>query len=232
MLEQDVRSPRFIKPMTKSNNSEQLPESGLAAAVIRDCAALIIVLDRDGRIVRFNRACERVTGYAAAEVIGKRVWEFLLTPEQVEPVRAVFADLSAGRFPNEYENYWLTKTGERRLIAWGNTAVLDARGQVSYVIGTGIDISEARRTEQELAKFELGIERSGEVIFLTDADGSILYVNPAFERIYGYSKEDAIGQTLRILKSGAHPPEHYEEFWAKLLESKRPYWSNSSKTAS
>jgi PAS domain S-box-containing protein len=203
--------------MTMSKNSEHLPESGLAAAVIRDCAALIVVLDPDGRIVRFNRACERTTGYKAEEAIGKRVWDFLLTPEQVEPVKAVFADLSAGRFPNEYENYWRTKTGERRLVAWGNTAVLGAQGRVAYVIGTGIDVTEARRIEEQLAKFELGIERSGEIVFLTDADGHIFYVNPAFERIYGYLKEEVIGQTPRILKSGAHPPEHYREFWANLL---------------
>ncbi len=203
--------------MTKSLSPDRIPEIELANAIVRDCAALIVVLDRDGRIVRFNRACEETTGYSANEVIGRRVWDFLLTPEEVEPVKAVFSDLSAGHFPNEHENYWLTKNGNRRLIAWGNTAVLDEVGRVAYVVGTGIDITEARQFEQQVTKLELGIERSGEVIFLTDPDGSIVYVNPTFERVYGYTKEEAIGRTPRILKSGAHEPEVYAKLWSTLL---------------
>ncbi len=189
----------------------------LATAILEACAALIVVLDRDGRIVRFNRACERLTGFSSQEVVGRAVWDILLQPDEIAAVKGVFADFRAGRFPNEHENYWLTKDGGRRLISWANTAVMDGAGKVEYVISTGLDVTEQRKTEKELASFRFGIERSGEIIFLTDRDGHILYVNPAFEQVYGYSKEEAVGRTPRILKSGLHPRETYTEFWERLL---------------
>jgi signal transduction histidine kinase len=74
----------------------------------------------------------------------------LLPPEQVEPVRGVFERLRAGDFPNTYENEWVTRAGERRLIAWSNTAMVDEAGRVTHVIGTGIDITRRKRAEDDL----------------------------------------------------------------------------------
>jgi PAS domain S-box-containing protein len=70
---------------------------------------------------------------------------------------------------------------------------------------------------QYIPMFKLGIERSSEAIFLTDLAGKILYVNPAFEKIYGYSQEEVIGKTPRILKSGVITQENYAAFWGRLL---------------
>jgi PAS domain S-box-containing protein len=119
------------------------------SAVLDTVGALVVVLDREGRIVRFNRACERTTGYSFDEVKGKLLWDLFLVPEEVEPVKAVFEELQAGLFPNEYENYWATKDGGRRLIAWSNTALLGADGAVEYVIGTGIDVTERKQAESQ-----------------------------------------------------------------------------------
>ena len=70
---------------------------------------------------------------------------------------------------------------------------------------------------EDLLKFKLGIERSNDAVFLTELDGIITYVNSAFEEIYGYSAQEAIGQTPRILKSGVMSQEVYEQFWQQLL---------------
>jgi len=82
------------------------------------------------------------------------------------------------------------------------------------------DIAERRRLEEDLLKFKLGIERSGEAIFLTDREGTLIYVNPAFEKIYGFSREDVLGKTARILKSGTLPAEVYQQFWDTILSKK------------
>jgi diguanylate cyclase (GGDEF)-like protein/PAS domain S-box-containing protein len=82
------------------------------------------------------------------------------------------------------------------------------------------EIAERKRLEEDLLKFKLGIERSGEGIFITDRDGAIIYTNPAFERIYGFSREEALGKTPRILKSGTLPPEAYNQFWDTILAKK------------
>ncbi len=77
--------------------------------------------------------------------------------------------------------------------------------------------TELQKAEAETARFRFGIDQSSSGIFLTDTDGTITYVNPAFEKIYGYRAEEAIGQTPRILKSGYIPPEQYAYFWQTLL---------------
>jgi PAS domain S-box-containing protein len=127
-------------------------ERDLSAAVLDTAGALVVVLDRDGRVVRFNRACERTTGWRFEEVRGQPLWDVLLLPEEREPVRRVFAELAAGRFPNTFENFWVARDGSRRLIAWSNTALVGEGGGVEYVIGTGIDVTEARRAEEELRR--------------------------------------------------------------------------------
>ncbi len=78
-------------------------------------------------------------------------------------------------------------------------------------------LTDLKLAEEELLKFKLGIERSNEAVFLTDTDGQIVYVNPAFEKIYGFTSQEALGQTPRILKSGVLPEEVYATFWGKLL---------------
>ncbi|HEU4383346.1 MAG TPA: ATP-binding protein [Anaeromyxobacteraceae bacterium] len=127
-------------------------ERDLSAAVLDTAGALVVVLDREGRVVRFNRACERTTGWGFEEMRGRPIWDLLLLPEEREPVRRVFAELADGRFPSTFENYWLARDGSRRLIAWSNTALLGEGDRVEYVIGTGIDVTEARRAEAELKR--------------------------------------------------------------------------------
>ena len=65
--------------------------------------ALVVFLDPDGRIVRFNKACETITGYREAEVVGKEIWNVLLVDEEIERVRQKFGELRAGRHPSRYE---------------------------------------------------------------------------------------------------------------------------------
>ncbi len=125
-------------------------ERDFIAAVLDTAGALVVVLDPEGRIVRFNRACERLTGYLFDEVQGQRFWDMFLVPEEVEPVRAVFGELSAGQLPSTHENVWVARDGSRRSIAWSNTALVDGAGRVEYVIGTGIDVTERRRAEEAL----------------------------------------------------------------------------------
>lgn len=123
---------------------------GLGLTILEATHALIVVLDRRGVIVAFNRACERATGWSASEVVGSQVWDKLLTAEEAPEVRGVFESLAAGDYPNQHENDWVARDGSLRLIAWSNTALLDEGGDVEYVVGTGIDITSHGRVEREL----------------------------------------------------------------------------------
>ena len=129
-------------------------------AVLDVAGALVVVLDAQGRIVRFNGACERLSGYGAAEVMGRPIWDVVIPPTEIEDVRDTVADLQAGAFPNSHENHWVTRAGVPRLIAWQNTCLIDAQGTVTHVIATGIDITEARRGDDALH----GIETVGRLL--------------------------------------------------------------------
>ena len=111
--------------------------------------ALVCVLDQEGRIVMFNRACEETTSYRFEEIKREFVWDRLLVDEEVETVKQVFRNLQAGQFPSRFENYWLTRDGEKRMIVWTNTALLDDDGAVKNVIGTGIDVTEKRKIQEK-----------------------------------------------------------------------------------
>ncbi|MDZ8067547.1 MAG: response regulator [Nostoc sp. DedQUE08] len=125
-------------------------ERNFISAVLDTVGALVIVLNSQGQIVRFNQACEQITGYSFDEVRGRYSWNLLLLPEEVEAVKAVFDQLRSGQLSNNYENYWVMKDGSRRLIAWSNTILKDYQGCVEYIVATGIDITDAKRTQKHL----------------------------------------------------------------------------------
>jgi PAS domain S-box-containing protein len=143
-------------------------ERDFISAVLDTVGTLTVVLNQQGRIVRFNRACERTTGYSFEEVRGKLLWELFLIPEEVEAVKAVFEQLRAGQFPNEYENYWVTKDGDRRLIACeqAERALRRAHDELDLRVlertakleqaneSLQVEITERRRVEEALRESE------------------------------------------------------------------------------
>ena len=193
----------------KSMETALQQERDFISAVMHTLGALVVVLDREGRIIQFNHACETVTGFSFAEIEGKPLWDALLLPEELDSVRAVFNDLRRGMFPNEHENYWRTKDGGRRLIHWSNTALTDESGAVQYVLATGIDITDRRAAEETLRESENRYHTLFETMLngfalheiILDEQGKprdyrFLEVNPAFEQITGLKREQVIGKTV------------------------------------
>jgi PAS domain S-box-containing protein len=124
-------------------------ERNVVSAILDTVGALVVVLDQDGRITRFNRACELTTGYSLEEVRGKHIWNFLV-PEEVERFKLIFSQLSADLLPEDYQSYWVTRHGVKRLIAWSSTMLPSHDGTPSYIIATGIDITEREQLEKAL----------------------------------------------------------------------------------
>ncbi len=125
-------------------------ERDFTTAILDTVGALVTVLDRQGRIIRFNHTCEEITGYRFAEVREQKIWDFLVDESEKQVVKAVFQRLLTGQIANRYENHWLAKDGSRYLISWSNTALFDEGEQVEFIIATGIDISEQRRILNKL----------------------------------------------------------------------------------
>jgi PAS domain S-box-containing protein len=125
-------------------------EHAFISAVLDTSGALVVVLDRSGRIVRFNRACEQASGYSFEEVKGRPLWDLFIIPEELEAVTTTFKQLAAGHVPSQHENQWRSRTGQLRSITWSNTILAGKDGTVQYIIGTGIDTTERKRLEGEI----------------------------------------------------------------------------------
>ena len=158
--------------------------------------SLVVVLDVDDRIVYWNQPCSDVTGYSLEEVRGRRLWELLLVPEEVESVRSVLATLRTAQRPSRSANYWITKTGERRWIAWSNTVTTDPDGRPHYALQTGLDRTESKQAEDKLGGI---FSVASDAILSIDDEQRILMYNHGAESIFGWSAAEVMGKPFEVL---------------------------------
>ena len=98
--------------------------------------------------------------------------------------------------------------------------VREADGRVNHVLALLDDIDARKQAETERERLSVAIEQAAEVIVITDAQGTIEYVNPAFTTVTGYSRAEAIGQNSHLLKSGQQDAAFYHNLWETLAAGK------------
>jgi PAS domain S-box-containing protein len=125
-------------------------ERNVVSAILHTVGALVVVLDREGNIIRFNRACEQASGYSFAEVVGKKIWDLFMVPEEVDRFKSDFQQLCSDQLPSDYEGYLVRRDGARRLIAWSSTVLPGKDGTPTCIIATGIDITERKHLEKTI----------------------------------------------------------------------------------
>ncbi|WP_436927679.1 PAS domain S-box protein [Halosimplex amylolyticum] len=184
-------------------------------AIIEASPDGIIVVDTDGMVERWNPAAERIFGWTESEVLGE------FPPVVPDEKRSVFKErLDAA---NEGETFTglevqrRTKAGDLIDLRLSTAPIHDASGAIAGTVVVLHDITERKTRERQLRTFRKAVEAAGHSVYYTDTDGMIEYVNPAFEETTGYTAEEAIGQTPRLLKSGEHDQDFYEELWNTIL---------------
>jgi len=155
---QDAQQARFImisRDITETVQSQlQLQnERNFNNAVLDNAGALLVVMDSEGRVRRFNRAAQELSGLSAAEVEGKYPWETFLPPDVAEKVRveafeglARQTEIRNANFTNE----WINRNGQRFLIEWANTLLLDANGKMEFMVAIGVNVTERQRAQLAL----------------------------------------------------------------------------------
>ncbi|MFZ5879661.1 MAG: GAF domain-containing protein [Chloroflexota bacterium] len=174
---------------------------------------VVLVFNREGRYIRIAPTNPSLLVRTPEELLGKLMHEVLPTETADRFVSAICQTLDSGEKQQlEYD----LNIGKETFWFLATLSKLNAE----EVFWVARDITERKLAEQDLTKFKLGIESSGDAIFITDTKGVINFANSAFERIYGYAPEEVIGQNPRIIKSGVTPLEYYENLWSSLLSKK------------
>ena len=113
--------------------------------------SLVCVLDEAGRVLLFNDACERATGFSRDEVIGRPLAETLIPPEESEAFRELLAFIWSTGHASPQVGHWRTKDGGRRLIAWSNKPLHATAATPAYLVTSGIDLTERELSAGERA---------------------------------------------------------------------------------
>ncbi|MDD1751702.1 MAG: PAS domain S-box protein, partial [Methanotrichaceae archaeon] len=178
-------------------------ERDFVSTVLDTAKALVVVLDTQGRIIRFNRECEQLTGYSFDEVQGKTFWDLFLLPEDIDIIKSKFNTFQSGDYPRKNENAWLTKDGMPKQIAWSNSVLKDKDDRVTNIIAIGIEITERKHMEEALREtrdyLENLVDHANAPIIVWDSSFRITRFNQAFERLTYLKADEVLGKQLDVL---------------------------------
>ena len=186
-------------------------EKAKTEAIIAAIGDGISIQDRQFRVLYQNEVHKGIIG----DQLGKFCYEAYEKKDRVCegcPVAMSYRDGGVHTVERRIE----TEEG-MKVVEITSSALRDASGDIVAGIETCRDITARRRMEEDRNRLAMAVEQSAEAIVVTDREGTILYVNPSFERITGYSREEAIGKNPRFLHSGKHDESFYREMWGNLV---------------
>ncbi len=210
-----------------------LEQKEFSANLLQFSAVPTFVLDSSHRVIVWNSACEELTGVKATEIIGttnqwkpfynaeRSVLADVVLKNSLDSLSSLYGTFSrSSLFPEvlQAEGWYASLNGKERYIFFDAAPIRNAEGVVIAAIETLQDITVRKRTEESLRKLTLAIDQTPTTVMITNREGIIEYVNPYFTKVTGFSAEEAIGQSPRIVNSGCHTPEFYKEMWETILE--------------
>lgn len=179
-------------------------------------------MDAELRFSQFVGNYQRVLGDGAQRAIGRNRADLLDPGHDPAGLAAHLADIEAHR---PFRNFLYRTTdaaGQPAYLRVSGTPVFDDGGHFHGYRGTTSDVTAEVSAELEIRKLSTALEQSPSIVVITDPKGRIEYINPKFTQVTGYRREEVIGQSTGILRSGRTPTETYRELWA-TIESGREW---------
>ena len=210
----------------RSRMALQKSEANLSA-VIENNPDIIFSVDTEYRVITANSSARKAFDQAFGQPLEPGVEVFsLVTEERAARWRRRYDELLTGK-RSHYEELVVHEDGIRYADVFLNPIISNdqagADTGAGHVSGISVYIRDVTRrivAEQERVRLQMAIDQAAEAVVITDADGAIVYVNPAFSDISGYSKEEILGQNPRLLQSGRHDEAFYETLWETIIGGK------------
>ncbi len=156
--------------------------------------------------------------HPAESMIGRRRWDLPYYPDMTEADWAPLKQALAARQP--FRDFLIKRRGREDEVTYSAVSgvpIFDAQGNFKGYRGTGRDVTDRIRAEADMRKLSGAIEQTADCVMITDRDGTIEYVNAAFERTSGYGAAEVLGRKPSVLKSGVHGGAFYERLWSTVL---------------
>ncbi len=189
---------RWVGAMTDPGASAPAHDAALLAAIVESSDDAIMSIDLDGRVTSWNRSAERMFGYATTEIIGRPL-ALLVPDDRRAEVAEALAATAAGTSVRHMETVRRHRDGRLIHVSVSLSPILSPGGGL---IGTGAvvrDVSEQKRNERMNAALAAIVEASDAAIIGADLDGTITTWNQGAQEIYGYTPQEAIGQSVFLL---------------------------------
>jgi diguanylate cyclase (GGDEF)-like protein/PAS domain S-box-containing protein len=175
-----------------------------------------ILVMHNGRHVFANNRLLTMLGYGAEEFHQTGMKE-LAHPVEYDKIMERLRERMAGEStPSVYETVFMTKTGQAVPVEL-TTAKTTWQGEPAELVFLH-DIRERLRTDEQMRKLSSALEQTADAVMITDRQGIIEYVNPGFEKTTGYSRDEAVGQTPRLVKSDKQGAGFYKKLWQTILD--------------
>jgi diguanylate cyclase (GGDEF)-like protein/PAS domain S-box-containing protein len=175
-----------------------------------------------GVYIGSNKAFEQYVGFSPEELVGKTARD-IAPPELAEKYEEADQALFTNPGTQIYEASVLYADGTPHEVIFNKATFSDSSGKVAGLIGVILDITERKKTEDQLHLAASVFTHAREGIVITDANATIIDVNATFSRITGYARDEVLGRNPRMLSSGRHDHEFYAALWRALRTN--GYWS-------
>ncbi len=181
--------------------------------IIENSSDWVWEIDKDYRYTYASPRIADILGYTPGEVLGKRIFDLMPDDEAERIEQFLEPDLSHHRRFTNVEHRAVHEDGHTVVLQTSASPFYNSDGQFCGYRGINRDVTERRRAEATMAKLSSAIEQAADSILITDSGGVIEYVNAGFEETTGFARDEALGQTANILKSGMMDKDFYRRMW-------------------